>query len=147
MIEFSNPTVDDSEEIYFLGKPIFDWTFEKISWSHSLVEWFLNNHLEFCFVATHNGSIVGFHLSFIQEEIGYMGWACTSPKFRKLDITNNLVSMTINKMRSISTIEDIYSHVREDGVCDILLKKRGFINIKEKKIEMKFTLRGKTNES
>jgi ribosomal protein S18 acetylase RimI-like enzyme len=141
MIEFTTPSVKDSKEIFLLGEKEFDWIFEKISWDMTLVEWFINNHNPYCFIARDGRTIVGFHLSFITGEMGYMGWACVSPNFRRQNITRELLRLTIAKMKENDKIRNVYSHVREDGICPNFLSRRGFVEINERKVEMKLSLK------
>jgi ribosomal protein S18 acetylase RimI-like enzyme len=140
MIEYTTPTAKDSKAIFTLGENEFDWVFEKISWNIELVEWFLIHHNCCCFTAQDDNMIIGFQLSFITKDIGYLGWACVSPEYRKRSIASSLLDLTISEMKNNDKIKNIYSHVRDDGIFPNFLSRRGFIDISERKIEMKLNL-------
>jgi len=140
MIQYTTPTLQDVEEIFLLGKKEFHWIFEKISWDHELVNWYIKKHSPYCFVAQKDNSIVGFQLSFIKNEIGYMGWICVLPKFRKNSIADTLLEMSIKKFKANKNVKNIFAHVRNDGICVEWLKRRGLCAIKQEKFEMKLSI-------
>ena len=140
MIEYTKPTLQDSESIFTLGENEFNWVFEKISWNIGLVEWFITHHNCYCFKAQNDNRIVGFQLSFVKDDIGYLGWACVLPEFRKRSIASRLLELTTNEMKKNDSIKNIYSHVRDDGIIPHFLSRRGFVDINERKIEMKLNI-------
>lgn len=140
MIEYKKPNLQDSESIYALGKNEFTWIFEKISWNIELVKWFLIHHNSYCFMAQSDNEIVGFQLSFVKDSIGYLGWSCVLPDYRKRSIASTLLDLTIIEMKKDNSIKNIYSHARDDGIIPSFLSRRGFIAIGENKIEMKLNI-------
>jgi ribosomal protein S18 acetylase RimI-like enzyme len=143
MIQYSTPSLKDAKEIYLLGTCEFNWIYEKIAWELSVVEWYIKYHRSYCFIALKGDSIVGFHFSFVEDDIGYMGWVAVNKEYRRYNIANQLLDMTLEKMRSNKNILNVYAHVRNDNIVNSWLKRRGFVDINQQKVEMKYTLKEK----
>jgi ribosomal protein S18 acetylase RimI-like enzyme len=145
-IEYHCPTLKNAEEIYRLGRAEFNWIFEKVSWDQSIVSWYINYFRSYCFIATDNKVIIGFHLSSTIDAIGYMGWVCVAPEYRHFSVGQALLEMTIKKMKKNPNIKNIYANARDDGIVLDWLKRSGFNDILERKVEVKLCLEEDTNE-
>lgn len=137
---YRKPLTKDIKEIFEIGKVEFTWVFEKISWFESTVEWYVQKYSDYCFVAESQGVIVGFILVFYQDDFAYFGWGCSAQSHKNRGIMSDLTELAVNRVRENNNLKEIYSHVREDGIVNKMMKRRDFINIDQRKVEMKLSL-------
>lgn len=133
--EIRTVTINDAQEIYDMGKECFDWYFERMEWSASAVSYYIDRHCDSSFVATRNGDIIGFVLTSIKDNIGYVGWIAVKEKYRRKGIGTELIKRSVNSLKKKS-IRTVASHVRFDDSSLAIFEKNDFKRSNEIKIEM-----------
>jgi len=128
-------TINDAQKIYDMGKECFDWYFERMEWSASTVSYCIDCHYDSSFVAAKNEEVIGFILTFIRDDIGYIGWVAVTEKYRRKGIGTELVKRAVTSLKE-KGIRTVASHVRFDDSSLAIFEKNGFKRSNEIKIEM-----------
>ena len=130
-----NLSFTDIPHIFRLGTLCFDWPSESVLWTETTVQWYYENAQQVSFVAEHAGSVVGFALSFVRDNMGYLGWCAVDPQWRRRGIGTELCRKAVPALQSHGA-RSVAVIAREDGRMDRLLKELGFRSDGFRKVEM-----------
>ncbi len=139
-IQVKRLSTEHLSDVYMLGRQIFSWPSEHVMWNQQLVQWYLDNACIFCFVAEHNNRTVGFTLSGVSEQVGYIGWIGVDPLWRRQGIATQLVHRSL-LIFQVTGITKSICMARDDGQVNRMLERLGFCSTGFRKIDLEIELR------